>query len=481
MSMTEGTRMADARSAAKTLLGSLTSIDYVSVVIFYGTGGDDRDCSEGDNGAYSPNNYLVPANSGYRDQMSAWIDTLLEPRSNPWGTCYTGAINKAFEITQNSDAAGLTTNCTRVYIFMTDGGATDSFDDFEDIITANKRDQDMFFIIGLGIDADAEAKNKAIACNIGGVYSRVDDNDAVGLRKAVSSYYQYLAMGAMLNEVQATRFSEPYISIPNIWGPMTTAVTPVYDKTRTHWTMIGVASADVPMCELAAAAETDGWTDDQLDDEGTPTKLGCTCDSEYKWDGQTFNGCTEYKWSKPWCGTTNCGIRDETVSPGGFWDNCETAGTVIGKVETYMREVSSECYMAAQTSESLEVLRGSFTCTSETIDDEWTSMLETANYHSCGATCEWEESGYAQAPYADAYTEWCGDADHRLNSIWNPSTCLECSAEMRPVCTYDQCEASLAAGGVDAYDYCSGAIARSVVMGAAAPWIALLAGAALAF
>ena len=112
MSMTEGTRMADARSAAKTLLGSLTSIDYVSVVIFYGTGGDDRDCSEGDNGAYSPNNYLVPANSGYRDQMSAWIDTLLEPRSNPWGTCYTGAINKAFEITQNSDAAGLTTNCT---------------------------------------------------------------------------------------------------------------------------------------------------------------------------------------------------------------------------------------------------------------------------------------------------------------------------------------------------------------------------------
>ena len=475
-SMKRGARMADARSAAKALLGSLTSIDYVSVVIFYGAGQNDPDCSEGDNGAYSPNNYLVPANSGYRDQMSAWIDTLLEPESNPWGTCYTGAINKAFEITQTSDAAGLTANCTRVYVFMTDGGATDSFDDFEDIITANKRDQDMFFIIGLGIAAHHEVKNKAIACNIGGVYSRVEDNDAVGLRKAVSSYYQYLAMGAMLNEVQPTRFSEPYISIPNIWGPMTTAVTPVYDNTRTHWTMIGVASADVPMCELAAAAETDGWTDDQLDDEGTPTKLGCTCDSEYKWDGQTFNGCTEYKWSKPWCGTTDCGIRDETVSPGGFWDNCETAGTVIGKVETYMREVSSECYMAAQTNESLEVLRGSFTCTSETIDDEWTSMLETANYHSCGATCEWEESGYAQAPYADAYEEWCGAFD----SIWNPSTCLECSAEMRPVCAYDQCEASLAAGGVDAYDYCSGAIARSAVTGAAAPWIALLAGAALA-
>ena len=65
----------------------------------------------------------------------------------------------------------------------------------------------MFFIIGLGIGAGSEAKNKAIACNIGGVYSRVEDNDAVGLRKAVSSYYQYLAMGAMLNEVRLGRLT----------------------------------------------------------------------------------------------------------------------------------------------------------------------------------------------------------------------------------------------------------------------------------
>ena len=110
------------------------------------------------------------------------------------------------------------------------------------------------------------------------------------------------------------------------------------------------------------------------------------------------------------------------------------------------------------------------------VSDVHVKLPRSTSSDSCGATCEWEESGYAQAPYADAYEEWCGAFD----SIWNPSTCLECSAEMRPVCAYDQCEASLAAGGVDAYDYCSGAIARSAVIGAAAPWIALLAGAALA-
>ena len=56
----------------------------------------------------------------------------------------------------------------------------------------------------------------------------------------------------MMNEVQPTRWSEPYTSIPDVWGPVVSAVTPVYDKTTSSefWKIIGVAAVDLPLCEV---------------------------------------------------------------------------------------------------------------------------------------------------------------------------------------------------------------------------------------
>jgi len=48
----------------------------------------------------------------------------------------------------------------------------------------------------------------------------------------------------------ASRARTPRRSIPDIWGPVTTAVTPVYDKRAEPWTMIGVAAVDLPLCEV---------------------------------------------------------------------------------------------------------------------------------------------------------------------------------------------------------------------------------------
>ncbi|KAH8081713.1 hypothetical protein JL720_8837 [Aureococcus anophagefferens] len=44
----------------------------------------------------------------------------------------------------------------------------------------------------------------------------------------------------------------------------------------------------------------------------TPSaQQGCACEEgPYEYDGKTFEGCTSYGWSVPWCGTTNCGICD---------------------------------------------------------------------------------------------------------------------------------------------------------------------------
>jgi len=56
----------------------------------------------------------------------------------------------------------------------------------------------------------------------------------------------------------------------------------------------------------------------------TPSaQQGCACEEgPYEYDGKTFEGCTSYGWSVPWCGTTNCGICDGLVSTG-CWDECE--------------------------------------------------------------------------------------------------------------------------------------------------------------
>ncbi|KAK7230589.1 hypothetical protein SO694_00079192 [Aureococcus anophagefferens] len=88
------------------------------------------------------------------------------------------------------------------------------------------------------------------------------------------------------------------------------------------------------MCGDCPDPQTDGWCaasrarcegcGGTFCDAPTPPKeQGCACEEgPYEYDGKTFEGCTSYGWSVPWCGTTNCGICDGLVSTG-CWDECE--------------------------------------------------------------------------------------------------------------------------------------------------------------
>ena len=194
---------------------------------------------------------------------------------------YVKAMDLAFEITAKSDGLGLTANCSRVYVFLSDGEPSDNINDFVTTVNANKQEHDMFFLIALGSGVGDTLKNAA--CDIGGVFISVEDSDTSALTKALGAYYQYLAMGNMIAEVQPTRWAEPFTSIPDIWGSVTTAVTPVYDKRADPWTMIGVAAVDLPMCELVAAAEEAGWTDDQPDPSEALTRQGCACADSFSY------------------------------------------------------------------------------------------------------------------------------------------------------------------------------------------------------
>ena len=347
---------------------------------------------------------------------------------------YVKAMDLAFEITAKSDGLGLTANCSRVYVFLSDGEPSDDIDDFVTTVNANKREHDMFFLIALGSGVGDTLKNAA--CDIDGVFISVEDSDTSALTKALGAYYQYLAMGNMIAEVQPTRWSEPYYSIPDIYGLVTSAVTPVYDKRQEPWTMIGVAAVDLPMCELTEAAAAAGWTDDVADPSEVLTRQGCACADSYTYEGRTYTGCTTYDWATAWCGTvdSDCGICDEQVQGGanGCWDECDFSGSVEGKVRAALQEASSQCFPTVVQEEGLEVLRGTETCTATVLTDEWTSLIVTAkpNY---GAVGEYDWVNTASGEY-DEYP---------CDGIFNDKTCEVCLTEMTPTCAVGECQSAL--------------------------------------
>ncbi|KAH8056377.1 glutathione transferase [Aureococcus anophagefferens] len=216
-------------------------------------------------------------------------------------------------------------------------------------------------------------------------------------------------------------------------GPVASAVAPIFDKRADPWTFLGVAAADVPLCELEALS---GYTDDGGDVAANPTQQGCACEEgSYEYDGRTFEGCTSYDWSVPWCGTTNCGICDDLVSTG-CWDECEDSGTVRGKMEAYLRGRSSAVCagrIAAFTDGAIELtaaatnaLRESFPCpvgTAAAEDDEWISALTVANPFSVGADWRDDESSY------DAQTL---GRESSCGSLYEMQPCDSCDAALTP-------------------------------------------------
>ena len=430
-SMEAQNRMENAKAAATTVVTSLTNIDYLAVIDF-------------DSDAVSENTYLVPAESNYRDRMNTFIAGM----KDEGGTKYNKAINKAFEITSRSDEASvpMSSNCSRVYVFLSDGEPNDNVQTFRTTIKTNKRDKDVFFMVSLGSGVSSTLKDAA--CDVGGIYIKVEDGSATALQAALGKYYQYLAMGNMVQEVQPTRWSEPYISIPDIWGPVTSAVAPVYDKSVSPWVMIGVAAVDIPMCELESEAMGEGVQDD-TDPTALVTKQGCACESEYTYEGKSYsNECTMDDWSVPWCGTGGeCGFCDTQVNPGGCWDECDQSQTVMGKVEAYLKDVSNVCYHTVLADEYFEALRGTEVCTGA-VDDEYTNLLATPNEFATicdtqpSVCAAWEVAGY-EANDPDAGDDASPGVSVEAVDPYSTKACRSCINSMQPSCAVEYCQMGL--------------------------------------
>merc|ERR1719506_3539633 len=104
-----GSRMTLQIAAAKRLLNTFTSADYVGVVAF----------SSSSQKALG-NMRLVRVTDAYISRLSSWLDGL----SANGGTNFVTAFNSAFEMLSASNGvAGATSSCTKAILFLSDGVA----------------------------------------------------------------------------------------------------------------------------------------------------------------------------------------------------------------------------------------------------------------------------------------------------------------------------------------------------------------------
>jgi hypothetical protein len=208
-----------------------------------------------------------------------------------------------------------------------------------------------FFVVGLGDDKEVFVGLKDLSCKTGAIYTQTNDGDESGLQRAMISFYKYYALFKTLNKVEGYSWSEPYESIPSIWGAMTTVVAPVYDKTREPWHMMGVAGVDATVCDLLQNKVPDPTG-------STRTQRGCTCRETYTYHGKMLSGCTTTDWPVPWCATSGiCGSCNTDSVEGGCWDDCEPEGKEGVLQEELLARSTGWCEPASLDACALEALR----------------------------------------------------------------------------------------------------------------------------
>jgi hypothetical protein len=112
--------------------------------------------------------------------MKTWAAEGIEPTG---GTNFDAAFSKAFEALQSAQ----TSACTKAILFMTDGQSQVDFASVRQN-AVNSGTRVMTYALGSGAQTDV---CRQLACENGGVFTAVGDNDDLGL--AMASYYKVFA------------------------------------------------------------------------------------------------------------------------------------------------------------------------------------------------------------------------------------------------------------------------------------------------
>ena len=330
-------RLSLLKTAAKAILGATTFADFIGVVEF-ATSAD----------TYAGLTTLARALPGFKDDLTRYVDGF----SPSGGTNMIAGMERAFRLVDDSRDKSYEAGCHTTYVLVTDGEWSE--DPGPTIAARQASDSgadEHFFVVGLGSGVSQPAL-RSLSCATGAIYTHAEDGDEEALQRAMISFYKYFALFKSVNQVEGYSWSEPYISIPSIWGKMTTAVAPVYDKSREPWHMMGVAGVDATVCDLIA---------DKVPEPESPprrTQRGCACLDTWSYNDASFSGCTSVDWPVPWCATEgSCGSCDTPSVTGGCWDDCEPEGKEGVLQETLLTRATAWCEPAALDACALEALR----------------------------------------------------------------------------------------------------------------------------
>ena len=166
--MFAGERIPMAKEAVNKVIDTLTWSDHATVVLF-----------SDDARAYTSE--LMAMTDSAKAAMKAWAEANIIADG---GTNFDAAFETSFDIFTDSPS---TSACNKVILFMTDGtSSTDSYDVKAEALAQGVRI--MTYALG---SAASTAIPKQIACETGGVFSAVGDNDDLAL--AMASYYKVFA------------------------------------------------------------------------------------------------------------------------------------------------------------------------------------------------------------------------------------------------------------------------------------------------
>ena len=247
-SMLNDGRLDLAKEAVTAVIETLTNVDFATVVLFSESADQLLVADQ------TPDTLLQAS----YDNISKLSLKVGEVSGNPTGgTNFEAAFTKAFDILDlNSDGENFT-NCSTALLFLTDGfpnhGST-SQSHLTDLVRERNHDHNaIIFTYTFGSTSGA-ALARGIACETGGVYTQINENDS--LRDQLSLYYDYFALLRHTDNVQVA-WVEPYIDAVGA-GLLVTASKAIYDEEAMPPRLVGVVGVDILVSDLIEAFEESG-------------------------------------------------------------------------------------------------------------------------------------------------------------------------------------------------------------------------------
>eukprot|EP00931_Biecheleriopsis_adriatica_P100882 TRINITY_DN76124_c0_g1_i1.p1 TRINITY_DN76124_c0_g1~~TRINITY_DN76124_c0_g1_i1.p1 ORF type:complete len:753 (+),score=104.63 TRINITY_DN76124_c0_g1_i1:49-2259(+) len=334
-SMQKEGRSTLSQEAVDALLDTLEWKDYASIVLF----------NHAISAQYSEK--MVPVDACQRQKMKSWVQA---QNFADGGTEFRVSLDRAFDIIEASVSAGETTMCQKAILFLTDGKAKFSDQDYLQIQEKAKRFDTTIFSYTLGNSADKSVAKK-LACDNGGVFYPVPDGG--DLKHIMAQYYSFFSSGQEVCIPAFTRY-EDVVTGAELWP----ACLPIYDRTRSQAQLLGVTCMDLNvMADPKDMRKESMWSDftckvSDMTKKCRPMFL-TECSREKirrEYSEESVCNAQDMNWTKPCpCIDPSCKDDDEWIDELGYFcdtwigDDCQKAQEQWGYTWEGTQQVLRKC------------------------------------------------------------------------------------------------------------------------------------------